>query len=51
MNVRSKDALLHMLYYPVSDSTKLPDSEITVARKNFMKTLKFLGKNYLVDKR
>ena len=27
------------------------DSEITIAHTNYMETLKFLGKNYLVDKR
>ena len=30
--------------------TEPPDSEITVVDTNFMETLKFLGKNYLVNK-
>ena len=33
------------------DSTELPDGQITVAHTNYMETLKFLGENYLVDKR
>ena len=34
----------------MEDSTELPDSEAAVAHTNFMETLKFLGKNYLVAK-
>ena len=35
----------------MQDSTELPGNKITVAHTNYMETLKFLRKKYLVDKR